>query len=299
MRANLSPRPIRRPPGTDPASTPEPLTSRPERARGLRLAARVAVVVLASTMLLWTELTPSGAAGPPRPSAYLYGDSLARESADYWEMLATDLGYEAKQSTYGGTAPCDFLRTFRKDMRRTTPRYVVVAFTGNNMTSCMADEAGEALVGDALYSTYRRDLNRYARIATRAGSTIVLVGPPESRGRDAGPMNEVYKTIADRYRGALYVYGGTYLTPRRQFRATAPCLSGETPDRGCGPDHRIKIRNPDGTHLCPEQPDGYSRSFSGCPVYAGGAMRYAETLVYELPPATCRLVCLDGRGNGR
>ncbi|MCZ7536841.1 MAG: hypothetical protein M5T61_13700 [Acidimicrobiia bacterium] len=180
-------------------------------------------------------------------------------------MLATDLGYEAKQSTYGGTAPCDFLRTFRKDMRRTTPRYVVVAFTGNNMTSCMADEAGEALVGDALYSTYRRDLNRYARIATRAGSTIVLVGPPESRGRDAGPMNEVYKTIADRYRGALYVYGGTYLTPRRQFRATAPCLSGETPDRGCGPDHRIKIRNPDGTHLCPEQPDGYSRSFSGCP----------------------------------
>ncbi len=256
------------------------------------------VAALATTMLLWTELTPSGA-GTTRPSVYMYGDSLARESADYWKDLATDLGYEARHSTYGGTAPCDFLKMFRKDMRRRTPRYAVVAFTGNNMTSCMADESGQALTGDALYATYRRDLNRYTRIATRAGSTIILVGPPESHGRDAGEMNSVYETIADRYRGARYVYGGTYLTPQRRFRATAPCLAGETPDRGCGPDHRIKIRNPDGTHLCPESPDEYAQSFSGCPVYAGGALRYAETLVYDLPPATCRLFCLAERGDGR
>ena len=179
-------------------------------------------------------------------------------------------------------------------MLRAVPEYVVVAFTGNNLTPCMQDDAGLPLSGDAYYQAYRHDLNRYARIATEAGSTIILVGPPESRGSDAGPMNAEYRRVANRYTRALYAYGGSELTPRRQFRATAPCMAGETAERGCGPDNRIKIRNPDGAHLCPYYA-GHDSSSTGCPVYAGGALRYAETLAYELPPAACRLVCLAGR----
>jgi len=272
--------------------------SRPSRGYSgglsLELVTRVVMATLAMTMFLWTDLTPSGA-GTRGPTAYLYGDSLARQSVDYWTTLTGDLGYDAKASTYGGTAPCDFLEKFRTNTRKRAPDYVVVAFTGNNITPCMADESGRPLTGDALYSAYREDLTRFARIATRAGSVIVLVGPPESRHGDARPMNAVYKSVADDFNGALYTYGGTNLTPHRRFRETAPCLSSETTENGCRPDHRIKIRNPDGIHLCPQATDEYKPYADGCPSYAGGALRYAETLTYKLPPATCRLFCLADR----
>jgi len=282
----------RNPAGTHPAQGRD--RSSPTKRSPLELLTRIVMTLLATTMFLWTDLSPSGARAS-RPIAYLYGDSLARESVDYWTALATDLGYNAKSSTYGGTAPCDFRKQFRSRMRKHPPEYVVVAFTGNNMTPCMSDGSGHALTGHAFYEAYRTALSHFAHLATDAGSVIILVGPPESRGDDASRMNAVYKAVADKFRGALHLYGGMHLTPRQRFRATAPCLSSETSMYGCRPNHRIKIRNPDGTHLCPEAPDQYKLSFDGCPVYAGGALRYAKTLTYDLPPATCLLLCISDR----
>jgi len=257
---------------------------------------RVVMATLAMTTFLWTDLTPAVARpSTPRPTAHLYGDSLALESVAYWTTLTTDLGYEAASSTYGGTAPCDFLKSFRMNMRRHAPDYVVVAFTGNNMTPCMADTSGRPLTGNAYYKAYRDDLSSFARIAIEAGSVIVFVGPPEFRDHSSRVMNSVYKSVTGRFKGALYVYGGTELTPQRHFRSTARCRASEIGRYGCGPDNRIKIRNPDGVHLCPRAYEQRSFSEDGCPSYAGGALRYAETLTLEIPPAICRRFCFAAR----
>jgi len=104
----------------------------------------------------------------------LVGDSIAQEAAP---SLREQLGdTELRDRFLGGTAPCDWLG---EDLEVTSTRIVVISFTGNSLTPCMADGAGGFVHGEALVDRYRADLTTMVDQVRAQGAPVILVGQPQ------------------------------------------------------------------------------------------------------------------------
>ena len=212
--------------------------------------------------------TTIAATAPPPPIArlVLVGDSLAQEIETNLAFLIGDLQLVPK--FFGGTAACDWLDD---DLAVTPDSAVVITFTGNSQTDCMADGVGGHLRGSALVARYQQDVSTLVERAVAAGGAVVLVGQPARGGDPLGAievdaLNDVYRTIASEMSVDFVDAGATVENSDGSFAQRLPCSPFEPQ---CDADGTNAVRSDDGVHFCPGQHD------VPCPEYSSGSLRFA------------------------
>ena len=237
----------------------------------LRRAALVVLLLLAACSVL---------GGDPSTEVVLLGDSIAQETAPYLRPRLGDT--KMVEQYFGGTAPCDWLG---RDIHADRHRIVVVSFTGNSQTPCMADGAQGQIHGQALVDRYRTDLTELVGEIRADGALVVLVGqPPRGPAASNGTVgdlevagiNAIYTELANT-EGVSFVDAGAALeAPDGTFAADLPCRPDENE---CGPAGLNAIRSDDGVHLCPVIGP------APCPVYSSGAFRFADAIANAIANA--------------
>jgi hypothetical protein len=217
------------------------------------------------------ELPPPG---PPRVA--LFGDSLASEAGQDFQSLASDAGASVQVLTYPGTATCDWFAKMAANAQAFQPTAVVLAFSGDAFSPCMA---GYQLGTAPYYAKYRSDTQTAISIFRSIGTKVVLVGLPldESPGESANVtgLNQMYQSLAADNIGVTYDDAGQAVLANGQFTFTLPCLKGEP----CtGPSGTNMVRAPDGIHFCPDGNTTLMAYFEQCDVYSSGAFRFATAM---------------------
>lgn len=248
----------------------------------------VASVLAAPTPPSEVALAPAGArmipdSAPVAPAdrplrVALYGDSLSFEAQAFFTDELASRGVDVRARTYGGTAICDWLDTMREDALAWQPDAVVVEFVGNRLTPCM-NPGGAPEPDAAYYARYEADASAVVAMFVPLGARVYFAGAPMPRLAPEdqagwGRLNAMYRGLADRSAGVVYVDAGASVLDGGSWTETLPCLPGEP----CGPDGRNVVRAPDGGHFCPGAPDAVAGVTSGCPVWSSGAWRYARAM---------------------
>jgi hypothetical protein len=252
---------------------------RPRRGRRIRRVVRWTLAPLTIVVLVTagTDARGERPAVAAADEVVLVGDSLAQEASPYLERQLGDT--PLLEQYWGGTAPCDWLG---KDLQAAAGRVVVVSFTGNSLTPCMADPSGEFLRGQALVDKYRLDLQQLVEEIRATGATVVVVGQPRrgpaaTAGTDAdlevAGINAIYADLAQRDGVSFVDAGAAVETPDGDYTTTLPCLPGEVQ---CGIFGDNAVRNDDGVHLC------LGASPEPCAGYSSGAYRFAEAIADAL-----------------
>jgi len=257
----------------------------------------MAAVVIAAALLASCSSGPGATSTPtstpgatgPVPKQYparvaLFGDSLSYQAEPYFVrlMAAADTTNTTYYSSQGGTAICDWLarmRTLRATMHFDA---VILEFSGNALTSCMA---GIRVDSPAFYAKYRADTLAAVALWVSAGAHVFLVGSPVTRAQQAADpdwdaLNLQYEQIAAGDAAHVtYVDAGAVVEgPGGRFTQTLPCLYGEPctgPVVGGVPSN--VVRSADGVHFCP-----VTANHDVCPVYSSGAFRFADAMVHGL-----------------
>ncbi len=220
------------------------------------------------------EPTPAPIAldGPARIA--LYGDSLASEAEGVFAIaLAGRPGFEVRTHTFGGTAICDWLDEMRAEAVEWRPHAVVVEFSGNALTPCMADVDPDL--------QYQTDADEVLRIFDDIGAIVYLAGAPISRSAaengEPAAMNALYRRLASSVDHARYINAGAAVLDNGRYTDNLPCLPDEPCTGGVNPAGVAVnvVRAPDGGHFCPGSPDATNGVTSGCPVWSSGAYRYS------------------------
>lgn len=279
------------------------------RRRGGALAAMVLAAVLTTAGLGAggagaAAAPPAGASAvlsPPRSyrpcpapdrgarTVALDGDSLAfYAAADFTARLCRS-SVAVQVVGQAGAALCDFAPLLT-DQARHPPAVLVLAFSGNNVTPCMADSTGTPLRGAALLAKYRADAERVTAAFAGTPTRLLWVSPPGHAGDTVEPaLRAVYQEVVDEHptRGSL-VDGGRYLREGNGLYPYAlPCAPDERRLASCRAG-RIEVRlGLDGFHFCPVFVDaGVS-----CPVDDAGGIRYARAMA---APVAALLRLRDG-----
>lgn len=214
----------------------------------------------------------------------MYGDSLSRGSSQYIErgVLAQRPQWDVVVRALAGTAICDFFETMREDADL-RPDLVVLQFSGNTFTECMADmSSGSAEALDK----YRDDATQAARFWSERGIRVLFVGSPRPYDEPLltapHPLDAVYQDIAEEFGKSVSFSDAPEraLTEEEPasggaavFSNELPCLPNEAWLDDCA-DGDIEVRAPDGMHFCPvDDPFVFP-----CPVYAPGSKRFGEAI---------------------
>lgn len=193
-------------------------------------------LVAAATVVAAVEPAESQA---PR-HVVLVGDSLAWEAGEAFRYAAGTAGWRTTELTAGGTAPCDFLPALVELATREPIDRVIVSFSGNALTPCIAGASGAALL-----LRYEADLWAMRQVVPKA--RFVLAGQPSTQGRpEIDALDRRYRQLAKRWR-AGFVDAGAAVESRGLFTSTLRCRTGP----GCV-DGVMTVRGPDGLHFCPQ-----------------------------------------------
>jgi hypothetical protein len=217
-----------------------------------------------------------------RPRVMLFGDSLAAESAAYFQFFGTLAGADVRSAVYGGTAICDWFPAMVDAVRDFQPESVVLAFTGNAMTACMHDGDGAPLRGQAIVDKYTADVAVAMWILSHSARSITWVGPPASAALNptTDALRAMYGATPTWWEHARYVDGGALLNPGNAWSAMLPCLFFEP----CvspvidGVGHNV-VRAPDTVHFCPTAGEAVNGVLGECSTYSSRAVRYAVALL--------------------
>ena len=213
--------------------------------------------------------------GPPRIA--LYGDSLGMEAGPYFTYLAQQAGASTLVRTYGGLAVCDFLPDMATDAASFQPTAVVLEFSGDNFTPCMA---GDPIGSAQYYAKYKSDMQAAIDIFRPYGTEVFLIGVPydamASQNGNVTNLNRLYASVAAANTGVTYVDAGQAVMANGAFTWTLPCL----PFEPCtGPSGTNIVRSPDGVHFCPTGDTTIEGYFEVCNVYSSGAFRFAAAML--------------------
>lgn len=254
-----------------------------------------AVVVESRALILDAEqrngtvgtVAPSAADDPSavrplaRPLVVLYGDSLAWEAQHSFVQAFTDQpGVEVVVRTYGGTAICDWLETMSTDAATLAPGAVVIEFSGNALTPCMQDDAGQGLTGDEYFGRYASDAEQAITIFADSDAQVIFAGAPisladEQNGEDAeARLNPMYRELGERSPDVRYVDAGAAVLDAGSWTKTLPCIPGEP----CTDQQVTVVRASDGVHFCPAGEEAVRGVTGECPVWSSGAFRYGQAL---------------------
>jgi hypothetical protein len=213
--------------------------------------------------------------GPPRIA--LYGDSLGMEAGMDFTFLAHEAGGSALVRTYGGLGVCDWFTTMASDAASWQPTAVVLEFSGDDFTPCMA---GDPLGTPQYYAKYQADLQTAIDIFRPYGTEVFITGVPynalPTTDQNVATLNQLYASVAAANYGVTYVDAGQAVMANGAFTWTLPCLSAEP----CtGPSDTNVVRAPDGIHLCPTGDTTIEGYFAVCNVYSSGAFRFAVAML--------------------
>ena len=215
---------------------------------------------------------------PPGPRRVaLYGDSLGMEAGMDFTYLGRAAGASVLVRTYGGLAVCDLFGSMASDAAAWQPTDVVLEFSGDNFTPCMA---GDPIGSPQYYAKYRADLQQAIDIFRPNGTRIFLSGIPYNAWTEANTnianLNQLFASVAMANSGVTYVDAGQAVMANGAYTQTLPCLAGEP----CtGPSGTNVVRAPDGVHFCPTGNTTAQGYFELCDVYSSGAFRYAAAML--------------------
>ena len=258
-----------------------------------------ATMVVAAALLAACSNQPSTSGAAHSPSAVspiprlyparvaVYGDSLAQQAQPYFKrlMAAEDTSNTTYYASHGGTAPCDWLGRMRTTAKTTHVEAVMLEFSGNATTPCMADVR---YYTPAYYAKYRADTMAAIGIWVRTGAHVFLVGAPVTREQQESvpnwdALNRQYAQIAAADPGHVtFVDAGLAVEgPGGTYAQTLPCYIGE-PCTGPVVDgvRSNIVRSADGVHFCP-----VAEVRESCRAYAAGAFRFAAAMVHGLVTA--------------
>jgi hypothetical protein len=231
-----------------------------------RSLAVVMVVVISAIVL--------GAGRTDPPTVNVYGDSLMVQSADYFDSFTRTVA-QGSDSVSSGTAPCDWLTEMKADASAVRPSAVVLEFSGNAFTFCIAAAGYET---PAYFDQYENDVTTAVNEYVKFGAHVFLVGnaPTVSQVHSGdthwNSLNWIYKSIAADHPGSVTFVnaGASVMSSDGKFTWTLPCAPIEP---HCGTDGANTVRAPDGQHFCPKIPD-YPADWRTCRVYSSGSFRY-------------------------
>lgn len=240
-----------------------------------KLLAPILAVVAFAAVVAACDPAPSVPAPPPDqppvatpapgPAITVYGDSLVGESETHLrERLEAQFPtWTVVIHALGGTAQCDFHQAMRDDVAAYDVQAAVIAFTGNNLTSCITSRP--------FVAGYRADANWAVDFwVDEHGVPLVFTAAPGPVGTAPSQRQiaAVYYEVGSA-RG-VYVADATPLFANAAlglYAQAMPCLVGECTTT-------IGVRAPDGAHLCP-----IAGLRTACPVYSSGVVRYVDSLV--------------------
>ncbi len=213
--------------------------------------------------------------GPPRIA--LYGDSLGMEAAPDFAYIAGAGGASTLVRTYGGLAPCDFLPDMASVAASWQPTAVILEFSGDAFTPCMA---GDTLGTPQYYEKYEADIQTAIGIFRPYGAEVFLIGLPfdasAADNQNVANLNQLYASVAAADVGVTYVDAGQAVMANGAFTWTLPCL----PSEPCtGPSGANVVRSPDGSHFCPTGQTTIEGYLAVCNVYSSGAYRFAAAML--------------------
>ena len=204
-----------------------------------------------------------GVASTPRVD--VYGDSIAWESQN---PLIQAMAGRAQLflHLYPGTGILSWL----PDMRRTAaskPSMVIITFGANwPLPGRHTEDVVQEYKDDAAIAS---DIFAKSRV-------FLGTNPEASFGWNMRRMDAAYRSVAATRSSHVTVYTpGLSVAPNWTFTEYLPCLPGETAAMGCVNVYGgvIKVRSPDGVHLCPVL------AAPVCPVYSSGEKRFGVAVV--------------------
>jgi hypothetical protein len=231
---------------------------------------------------------------PPPLRVEVWGDSLSGQSSSY---ISFYLGLSGKVTTrlhtFPGTAICDWFNDMRSELNPSNPagfhpQAVVIQFQGDAFTPCMKNAAGVPYTGQALVNKYQFDAAGVVSLFTHAHVPVYFVSAPISRAQAAqgyvgnAPVGALFSKLPAIYpAGGLtrFIDGAAAVEWQGHYTDTLPCASWET-CTGHWPDgtRTVVVREADGVHFCPVKEVPAGGGFTTCPVYMGGAARFAMAI---------------------
>ena len=272
------------------------------------LVCAVTLIVSLSAATVIGLSTKAEAASLGTGVADIYGDSLITEVQD---ELQFQLGLDQINlavHAFGGTALCDWIPTIQSRVDSGETALVVIEFSGNALTPCMAGLSTEAEV----VAKYKSDLTYIATWLHDRGVPLLVVAEPPAIQPTGGPimipttwsvgqipqgyapatnvLNDMYRSTVSGFQqqgwDIDYVATDSALAaPNGNWTYVLPCLSFETAAMGCNSQGLIQVRSPDFAHFCPVLGQ------SPCPVWSSGAWRYAAAISSDI---SSRLAAIQG-----
>jgi hypothetical protein len=197
----------------------------------------------------------------PRPSeVLLIGDSIAREIQPLFqnEMTARNIGFNA--ITFPGMAACDLIEALELHMVTASPDVVIVLFTGNAITPCMANASDPT--SDVYFDTYQSDVATMVGLIGGEAVDIWLVGAlpyaDEPTMISTARLGETLAAV-DGVDGTIEI-ADLFVDEQASYGTDLPC---RLPAEPCP---TVRVRASDGIHLGDDGTDnlfGRSRMLSG------------------------------------
>lgn len=187
------------------------------------------------------------------------GDSLIEQSRDQMQAHADDQGLTVVSFAFGGSAPCDWMDTFR-ELAEAGPRQLVISFAGNDSTECVNPGGGPPRDPQTIAHAYRRMMPAIVDLFDRTEVFVVVpppVGEPASEPAAAAIRTAYRELAADRPEITL-VDPAPHLGPDGEFHLSLPCEPWES--AACDAHGTVAVRDPDGIHLTPAGGERYARA---------------------------------------
>lgn len=248
----------------------------PDPRRGRRLTLVIAGFVLTATAVAGVMIATRGGADDPTgdepptgagPDQQLgddidiavVGDSLVEQARDQMQAHADDQGLSLVSFAFGGSAPCDWMETFR-ELAEARPRQLIISFAGNDSTECVNPRGGPPRDPETIADAYQRMM---PGIVDLFDDTEVFVAVPPPVGAPASEpaaaaIRSTYRDLAAGRPEVTLVDPATHLGPDGGFHLSLPCEPWEA--AACDDDGTIALREPDGIHLTPAGGERYART---------------------------------------
>ena len=213
----------------------------------------------------------------------LWGDSLAFEARDHFVEAFGDADMATAVDTYtlGGTAICDFLDHMEASLASGSYDAVVLAFSGNALTSCMKTTDGTRYTGAAHTAAYTLHLQSAIRRARGTPLFLAVAPPSKTDSAEAVALRAMYQRRAAAISTVHLVDTGDALLDEGMWTPTLSCLPFEDEAFGCV-DGQIDVRAPDGAHFCPESGPAIEGVTGTCRRWSSGAYRFGRALAQPI-----------------
>ncbi len=234
------------------------------------IALAVAVVIIVSNQPDDSAETETGTDEPTPPGVdvAIVGDSLIEQSRDQFAAHADALGLTVETAAFGGSAPCDWLSTFR-DLAESPPDVLIWSFAGNDSTPCINPGGGPPRDPQTIADAYAEQVPEILDLFAGSGTEVYVVQPPPVGEPASEPaavaIRAMYSELVESYPSGpvadrpelTLVDPAPLLGPDRAFHRALPCEAWE--QATCGADGTIVLREDDGIHLTPAGGERYAR----------------------------------------